>query len=202
MKTILFLTLMLSGSLVVRSATLDVEAVGRELNGWDDSGAAVFGAGGGVIRALKPGLRNDGEGGLEVTMRVEQRNRGAVPYAAMVRLGCSPDGIVRSASIDGTLNGNAFSTGEVSRPEAVVPAEGGEAAAAGEVDVTPVNPERQMMDELAERLQSALEKSAESKKQVNRDVASRIFGGAKSDPVVAIEGTMPVIRALFRRLGP
>lgn len=198
MKNILICSLL--SCLPLPAVELDVSAVGRDLNGWNENEVAWFGTDGLSFRATPPELRSLGEGTVEITMRLEEVAKRVSVYKAELRMVVTGDGLVRAASVVGEVDGAPFSSGEVTRPEpATVASEGEE----GEVvDVTPINAEVEMQEELSQLLDSVIEKARSDKSAVRRDVASRLFGSDAGASTSLSKATGLAFRTLFRRVGP
>ncbi|MEM1085748.1 MAG: hypothetical protein AAGI48_16690 [Verrucomicrobiota bacterium] len=201
MKRILLITAL--ACLPLGAMELDTEGVGRDLNGWQAEGVAWYGTDGLSFRASKPVLRQLEGGAVEITMKVEEVKRRTSVYLANVRVVASPDGLVLAASVSGEVDGASFESGEVTRPEPATvaePTEGEEAS--GEVDVTPVNAEKQMRDDLDQMLDSAIARALEAGEQPRRDLASRVFSVRAGETSSLVMGTSVAVRSLFRRVGP
>ena len=183
------------GCLPLAAVELDTAAVGRDLNGWNDQKLAWFGTDGLSFRASTPEVRPLENGAVEILMKVEEVAKRVSVYAAEVRLVVSSDGLVRAAQISGKVDGVDFTSGEVTRPEVAVAAEG-EA-----VDVTPVNAEAEMQAELAQAQDSAIEQARKGKVQARRDVAARFFGSKAGESASLTKATGIVVKSLFRRVG-
>lgn len=186
-------------------AQLDVDGVGADLNGWS-GGTARYSLSGANFEVTRPTTATDANGNLIVTTTIRELKRTSPVFEGTLRALISPDGVVRTLSIEGKVDGKSFETGETTRPEPVAPtpvAEGDdESAAAGSVvDVTPVNPEQDMRDSLGQSLRSAIERARASEKVVKRDLSAWIFSPDASDAEVLAEGVDTVVRSLLRRSG-
>ncbi|MCH7227801.1 hypothetical protein [Haloferula sp. A504] len=180
-------------------ADLDVEAVGRDLNGWR-GGVARYSLSGTNFEVTRPVTRNDANGNLIATTVIRELKGGTPVFEGSLRMLISPDGLVRTMSMEGTVDGREFTTGETTRPEPILPASGSpDGAVDGEVDVTPVNPEKSMRESFSQALRSAVERAGSSKKLVKRDLSSWIFSSEASSGEVIAGGADPVIQAIFRQ---
>lgn len=185
--------------LPLAAVELDTAGVGRDLNGWQEGEVARYGIDGLDFRASKPVIRLLENGVVEISMKLEEMQRNAPVYVANLRVVASPDGLVLAAAVTGDVDGARFDSGEVTRPE---PATVAEPAEGEEVDVTPVDAEQQMADELGQALDSAIARARESGKQPRRDLASRLFSSKAGETPSLVKATAVAMRSLFRRVGP
>ncbi len=202
MKRLLLLLFLV---VAARGAELDVAAMGSDLNGWK-GGVARYSLSGAGFEVTRPVTRTDGNGNLIVTTVIRERKRGAPVFEATLRALVSPDGLVRTLGMEGSVEGHPFETGEITRPEPVTPA-----PVAGEtdtepvgstfVDVTPIDPDEAMIESLAQGLRSAIERARSSEKVVRRDLSGWIFSSEASSSEVIAEGVDVVVRSVFRRSG-
>jgi hypothetical protein len=197
MKKILILSMM--SCLPLAAVELDTAAVGHDLNGWNENKVAWFGTDGLRFCATQPVVHSLEEGTVEITMRLEQVAKRVSVYKAELRMVVTRDGLVRAASVVGEVDGAPFSSGEVTRPESAVVANGEEGEA---MDLTPVNAEKEMQQELSQLLDSAIEKARSDGASVRRDMAARFFGSDAGESASLSKATDLVFRSLFRRVGP
>lgn len=201
MKRFVFSCALLAG--LGHAAEIDLDGVGRDINGWD-RGVARFATAGANFDATKPVVRYDENDNMIVTTVIRERKRTAPVFEGTLLVLVSPDGLVRTASIEGTVDGKDFKTGETTRPEPVTPVatEGGEETGASLVDVTPVSPEQAMRDSLKESVSSAVERArSNDKKLVKRDLSAWIFTSEASSGESLAEGVDAVFRSIYRRSG-
>ena len=187
------------------AAEIDIEAVGRDLNGWSD-GVARYAASGASFEAGRPTTATDGAGNLVVTTVIRELRSGSPVFEGTLRALVSPDGLVRTLSITGKVDGREFESGTVTRPEPRLPAEPapaqeGDAPVAPAVDVTPVDPAKEMRQGLGEGLRSGIERARSSEKVVKRDLSAWIFTSSASSADALAEGVDAVVRAIFRHSG-
>jgi hypothetical protein len=190
------MTLLLS-SLPLAATQLDREAVGRDLNGWNEDRIVWFGTDGLSFRGFDPEIRSLESGTIEIVMKIEEVQKRTVAYTANVRLIVSQDGLVRMATVEGNVDGVAFTSGEVTRPAPTTAA----APEEGAVDVTPVNAEAEMRQQLSEALDSALARARSEKSQARQDVAARFFSSKAGESASLTKATEIVVKSLFRRVG-
>lgn len=177
------------------AADLDIEAVGRDLNGWNGD-VARFAESGATFEVGRPGLATDAGGNLVATTVIRERKGRGIVFEGTVRTVISPDGLVRTLSMQGRVDGRPFETAEVGRPEPVAAdAEG----AAPVAEAAPVDPEEEMRDSFARSLRSAIERARSSEKVVKRDLSAWIFPQEASSADVLAEGVDVLVRAIFRR---
>lgn len=185
-------------------AQLDEDAVGRDLNGWR-GGVAHYSLSGANFEVTRPVTVTDANGNLIATTGIRELKGSAPVFEGTLRMLVSPDGRVQTISMDGTVDGQVFTTGETTRPEPVVVASGSrddaESAVDGEVDVTPMNPEKSMRESFAQSLRSAVERAKSSEKLVKRDLSSWIFSSEASSGEAISEGVDQVVKAIFRHSG-
>lgn len=200
MKHPLHLLLLSGFASSILAGSLDVEGLGRDVNGWAD-GAGRFSAAGTVFEAGRPTTAPGPGGSLSVAMPLKESERGSAVYAAAIEMTVDSRGAVSTMRISGELEGKPFDTGTVTRPDPPAALEGsaGEAAAPATIESPP--PGQMMREELAGRLGSALAEAREADKVVKRDVSSWLFRSSASADASLVEGTMAVVRALFRRAG-
>ncbi|BCX47134.1 hypothetical protein HAHE_10420 [Haloferula helveola] len=183
---------------------VDVDAVGRDLNGWQGS-VARYSTAGAAFEVGQPIMSWDESNNLIVEAEIREIRRSSPVYDAKVRLLVSPDGLVRRASVKGTVDGKVFDSGEVTRPEpAVIPeapsAEEGAEGVGPVVDVAPTDPDEEMRQALDQQLVAAIERARRSEKVVKRDLSSWLLSGAASEGETLVEGTAVVVSSLFRRI--
>ena len=186
------------------AAEVDVDAVGRDLNGWQGS-VARYSTAGAAFEVGQPVMSWDESNNLIVETEIREIRRSSPVYDATVRLLVSPDGLVRRASVKGTVDGKKFDSGEVTRPEPVVTpetpsAEEGAGDAVPVADVSPTDPDEEMREALDQQLVAAIQRARSSDKVMKRDLSSWLLSGAASEGEALVEGTGVVVRSLFRRI--
>lgn len=185
------------------AAEVNLAGMGQDLNGWAD-GVGRYGVSGGKFEVGQPAIQRLADGGLKVDLPVRELRGATAVYEAVISVTASQDGIVRTATASGEVDGRSFETGEVTRPEPVVveaAAAEGTAATAAAVPA-PLSPDAQMRADLLDQLAAAIERARTSEKVVKRDLTSWIFTRSASADEVLVEGTKAAVTSLFRRVGP
>ena len=188
---------MLAFAGLCHGADLDVDAVGRDLNGWR-GGLARYSLAGAHFEVVRTNTGTDANGNLIATTVIRERKGNSPVFEGSLRALLSPDGRVRTLSMEGTVDGRAFKTGQTTRPETTVPAAD---AGDGVVDVTPVSPEKSMRDSFGQSLRSAVERAKGSEKLVKRDLSSWMFPSGASSSEAVSQGVDQVVQAIFRHGG-
>jgi hypothetical protein len=185
---------------------LDVESVGRDLNGWN-GGVARYSSAGADFEVDLPTTATDADGNLVVTTVIRERKRGSTVFEGAFEATISPDGLVRRLSIAGRIDGREFDAGTVSRPEPMLPAEPvAQPAADSEVEspeasvaeVVRTDPVQEMRDSLGGSLRSAIKRARSSGKVVKRDLSARIFAPLASSADSLAQGVDALVRVIFR----
>lgn len=186
---------------LARGAEINIAAMGPDLNGWS-GGVGRYSLSGASFEVTRPATRTDANGNLIVITLIRERKRRSPVFEGTLTALISPDGLVRTLEMEGTVEGKPFETGKITRPEPIVPSAAGEGETAGGVfDVTPVNPQKGMRDSLSQSLRSAIERARASEKVVKRDLGSRLFPSEASSADAIAEGTDVVVRSIFLRGG-
>jgi hypothetical protein len=181
---------------------LDVEAVGRDFNGWS-AGLARYARAGADFEVSRPTTATDADGRLVVTTVIREKKRGSAVFEGTLEATVSPDGLVRTLAIAGNVDGREFESGTVTRPEPLSPAEPAatpesDAPAAPVAEVPPVDPMKEMRQGLGEGLRSGIERARSSERVVKRDLSAWIFTPSASSAEALAEGVDAVVRAIFR----
>lgn len=191
---------------ICSAANLDRDGFGNDLGGWTEN-TVVFGRADAVFEVDQPILTVDAAGNSRIATPFRQIYKGSPVFEATISMTASPDGLVRRIVIEGTVNGRAFETGEISRPDPVVspvepePAEG-TAAPSPAPEEPRLSPDQLMVQDALDRLHTQIERARNSKKPVKRDLSSWLFTRDAAVTDVLIKGAEPVLKSLVRRLGP
>lgn len=183
------------------AAQFDADGLGRDLNGWQH-GKGRFQAAGTVFEATRPVSRTESGGGLRVALELrESRRGGSSAYESLVEVLVTPGGRIASLRVHGTVEGRNFDSGTVTRPDPVAVVEGTDGAEGSERETPAMDPDREMRQDLADRLARALAEARASEEVVKRDLSAWVFGSRASADTELVAGTMEVVRAMARHSG-
>lgn len=172
-KTLLLLScasLSLAGT--SQAATMDLEYLGKRLNGWNKKNIAVYTMDHVVYRTFKPVLSHSPDGSLFVSMRMDALPSGRSKGVCYLHVNISRAGYITSLQAKIRLKGKTYDSGLVARP-ALQPRPGeGETPAQ---DLTPWSkPLDQMSSELFSRLDAKILEADKDKKGEGRDIWARL----------------------------
>ena len=126
MKTVAILVAIgLSGLNSAFGLGIDLDSLGRSLNGWSKKRTASYTIDSHTYRTHVPTVTENLDGGIFVSMRVEHLSAIRPDATAYLELTFTPSGYVGVSQIRLTANGKKYDTGQILRPQEQISLDGG-----------------------------------------------------------------------------